>query len=47
MVSQEVAVSVAEHAYDIGIARTMPGRGETVARFGKPAVPIQAVSSIW
>ena len=32
-VSREVAVAVAHHAYDKKIARTQPGRGETVEGF--------------
>jgi len=32
-VALEVAIAVAEHAYDLNIARTPPGRGETAAQF--------------
>ena len=29
----QVGTSVAEHAYELNIARSAPGRGETVAQF--------------
>ena len=32
-VSREVAIAVAQHAYDKNIARTMPARGENTAEF--------------